>query len=80
MGKKNTTYRRSKQNWVGRKKAVTEVQVEGNLVEREGELLTRSYQANIVGFLRMKLYPISQWWRLVPSSTNHHELFNLELS
>ena len=30
-GKKNTTYRRSKQNRVGREKAVTEVQVEGKL-------------------------------------------------
>ena len=30
-GEKNTTYRRSKQNRVGREKAVTEVQVEGKL-------------------------------------------------
>ena len=31
-GEKNTTYRRSKQNRVGREKAITEVQVEGKLV------------------------------------------------
>ena len=51
-----------------------------NLVERERALLTQSYQANIGGFLRMKVCPISQWWRLVLSPTNHHELFNLKLS